>query len=87
MTDKEIMQDEKKTRVETLEKIKKILTSVIFPYREPILGSDFDHRIVNVALTDELAEFYAECLVYRGIGDVALLQQENEKSRKQNERH
>ena len=36
---------------------------------------------------DELAEFYAECLVHRGIGDAAVLQQENEKLRKQNERH
>lgn len=82
-----MLNKEEKTKEETVEKIKKILTSMAFTYRVPILGSDFDHRIVNVAITDELAEFYAECLVHRGIGDVAVLQQENEKLRKQNERH
>ena len=80
-----------KTEEETVKVIKEILTSLVFRYRKYPLGANGDSAdstdVVEIALTDELAEFYAECLVHRGIGDAATLQRENEKLRKRIERY
>lgn len=72
-----------KTEEETVKKIKEILTSLVFPWNRgfPDNNGDFTD-VVNIALTDELAEFYAENLVHRGFGDVAALREKNEKLRK-----
>lgn len=77
-----MLNNDKKTEKETIEKIKEILTSSVFPWNRgfPDNNGDFTD-VVNIALTDELAEFYAETLVHRGIGDVAALRQENERLR------
>ena len=83
-----MLNNDKKTEKETIEKIKEILTSSVFPWNRgfPDNNGDFTD-VVNIALTDELAEFYAETLVHRGIGDAATLQRENEKLRKRIERY
>lgn len=83
-----MLNNDKKTEEETIEKIKEILTSSVFPWNRgfPDNNGDFTD-VVNIALTDELAEFYAESLVHRGIGDVAALREENEKLRKRLEGH
>lgn len=75
-----MLNNDKKTEKETIEKIKEILTSSVFPWNRgfPDNNGDFTD-VVNIALTDELAEFYAESLVHRGIGDVAALKQENDR--------
>lgn len=75
-----MLNNDKKTEEETIEKIKEILTSSVFPWNRgfPDNNGDFTD-VVNIALTDELAEFYAETLVHRGIGDVAALKQENDR--------
>lgn len=77
-----MLNNDKKTEEETIEKIKEILTSSVFPWNRgfPDQNGNFTD-VVNIAVTDELAEFYAENLVHRGIGDVAALRQENEKLR------
>lgn len=78
-----MLNNDKKTEKETIEKIKEILTSSVFPWNRGFSDNNGDFTdVVNIALTDELAEFYAETLVHRGIGDVAALQEENEKLRK-----
>lgn len=75
-----------KTEEETVKEIKEILTSLVFYYRKCLLGANGDSadstNVVELVITDELAEFYAETLVHRGIGDVVALQRENEKLRK-----
>ena len=78
-----MLNNDKKTEKKTIEKIKEILTQSVFPWNRgfPDNNGDFTD-VVNIALTDELAEFYAETLVHRGIGDVAALREENEKLRK-----
>lgn len=75
-----MLNNDKKTEKETIEKIKEILTSSVFPWNRgfPDNNGDFTD-VVNIALTDELAEFYAETLVHRGIGDVAALREENDR--------
>lgn len=74
--------DDAKTEEKIIEKIKEILTSLVFPWNRGFPDQDGNFTdVVNIALTDELAEFYAENLVHRGIGDVATLRQENEKLR------
>lgn len=75
-----MLNNDKKTEKETIEKIKEILTQSVFPWNRgfPDNNGDFTD-VVNIALTDELAEFYAETLVHRGIGDVAALKQENDR--------
>ena len=80
--------DDAKTKEETVEKIKEILTSSVFSWNRgfPDQNGNFTD-VVNISLTDELAEFYAENLVHRGIGDVAATRQENEKLRKRIERY
>lgn len=86
-----MLNNDKKTEKETIEKIKEILTSLTFYYRKYLLGANGDSadstNVVELVITDELAEFYAESLVHRGIGDVATLRQENEKLRKRLEGH
>lgn len=73
----------KKTEEETVKEIKEILTSLVFRWNRGFPDQDGNFTdVVNIALTDELAEFYAESLVHRGIGDIAALQRENEKLRK-----
>lgn len=80
--------DDAKTKGKTIEKIKEILTSSVFPWNRGFPDRDGNFTdVVNIALTDELAEFYAESLVHRGIGDVTLLQREIEKLRKRVERY
>lgn len=78
--------DDAKTEEETVKKIKEILTSSVFYYRKYPLGANGDSadstNVVRIVITDELAEFYAENLVHRGIGDVAALREKNEKLRK-----
>lgn len=75
--------DDAKTEEETVKKIKEILTSSVFRWNRGFPDQDGNFTdVVNIALTDELAEFYAENLVHRGIGDIAALQRENEKLRK-----
>ena len=80
-----MLNNDKKTEEETVKDIKEILTSLVFYYRKYPLGANGDSAdstdVVEIVITDELAEFYAESLVYRGIGDVATLRQENEKLR------
>ena len=86
-----MLNNDKKTEEETIEKIKEILTSLVFYYRKYPLGANGDSadstNVVELVITDELAEFYAETLVHRGIGDVAALREENEKLRKRLEGH
>lgn len=83
-----MLNNDKKTEKETIEKIKEILTSSVFPWNMGFSDNNGDFTdVVNIALTDELAEFYAETLVHRGIGDVATLRQKNEKLRKRLEGH
>lgn len=86
-----MLNNDKKTEKETIEKIKEILTSLVFYYRKYSLdanGYSADPTdVVEIVITDELAEFYAENLVHRGFGDVATLRQENEKLRKRLEGH
>lgn len=78
-----MLNNDKKTEKETIEKIKEILTSSVFPWNRGFPDQDGNFTdVVNIALTDELAEFYAETLVHRGIGDVAALREKNEKLRK-----
>ena len=78
-----MLNNDKKTEKETIEKIKEILTSSVFPWNRGFSDNNGDFTdVVNIALTDELAEFYAESLVHRGIGDVSALRKENEKLRK-----
>lgn len=81
-----MLNNDKKTEKETIEKIKEILTSSVFRYRKYPLdanGYSADSTdVVEIVITDELAEFYAENLVHGGFGDVATLQRENEKLRK-----
>lgn len=80
--------DDAKTEEETVKKIKEILTSSVFRWNRGFPDQDGNFTdVVNIALTDELAEFYAENLVHRGIGDVAALRRENEKFRKRLEGH
>lgn len=78
--------DDAKTEEDTIEKIKEILSSSVFYYRKYPLGANGDSadstNVGSLVITDELAEFYAENLVHRGIGDIAALQRENEKFRK-----
>lgn len=75
-----MLNNDKKTEKETIEKIKEILTSSVFPWNRGFPDNNWDFTdVVNIALTDELAEFYAESLVHRGIGDVAALKQENDR--------
>lgn len=80
-----------KTEEETVKEIKEILTSLVFYYRKYPLGANGvsadSTDVVEIVITDELAEFYAESLVHRGIGDAATLQRENEKLRKRIERY
>lgn len=69
-----------KTEEETVKKIKEILTSSVFRWNRGFPDQDGNFTdVVNIALIDELAEFYAETLVHRGIGDVAALKQENDR--------
>lgn len=78
-----MLNNDKKTEKETIEKIKEILTSSVFRWNRGFPDQDGNFTdVVNIALIDELSEFYAESLVHRGIGDVAALKQENEKLRK-----
>lgn len=81
-----MLNNDKKTEKDPIEKIKEILTSLDFYYRKYPLGANGDSadstNVVELVITDELAEFYAESLVHRGIGDVAALRKENEKLRK-----
>lgn len=79
---------DKKTKEKNIEKIKQILCSSVFRWNRGFPDKDGNFTdVVNIALTDELAEFYAENLVHKDIGDVAALQQENEKLRKRLERY
>lgn len=83
-----MLNNDKKTEKETIEKIKEILTSSVFRWNRGFPDQDGNFTdVVNIALIDELAEFYAETLVHRGIGDAATLQRENEKLRKRIERY
>ena len=80
--------NDEKTEKKTIEKIKEILTSSVFRWNRGFPDQDGNFTdVVNIALIDELAEFYAETLVHRGIGDVATLRKENEKLRKRLEGH
>lgn len=72
-----------KTEEETVKEIKEILTSLVYYYRKYPLGANGysadSTNVVELVITDELAEFYAESLVHRGIGDVVALREENDR--------